>query len=196
MKPTWLLVLLSLCGALHAQEARIHRCIGENGEPTFSDQKCGSLTPLPDPVPATTALPPASDRSLPHALQAPAITQTCATSPDDLRDRAASAFASANAVSFSGLFRWDGFGQGSAIDPLRDLAMLIKEPLISIDLDSIIQFPEGHKDTHGRDTRSVEDLHELVIRTVGEMQHRVPYESVHRFELGEQSGCWWLLLPY
>ena len=192
MKPTWLLVLLSLCGTLHAQEARIHRCIGENGEPTFSDQKCGSLAPLPDAVPATPATPPTGDPSLP---QAPVITQTCATSPEDLRDRAVRAFSSANALSFSGLFRWDGFGQTSALAPLRDLSALISQPLISIDLESTRQYPARDRDGFRRDPRDIEDLYELVIRTVGELQRQVPYESVHRFELGEQWGCWWLLLP-
>lgn len=124
----------------------------------------------------------------------PVITQTCAISAEDLRDRVVSAFASANGVSFSGLFLWDGFGQGSAIAALRDLADLIHEPLLSIDLDSTVQFRE-HDQFRDLDERYAGDeVDELLIRTVGHQERDVPFESIRRYAVKERGGCWWLLM--
>ncbi len=197
-KPSWLLlILLTLCGIGHAQSGRVHRCVGENGEPTFSDKKCAALkaAPAPDYPPASPEqagieTPATADSAL------PSITQTCAISPEDLRDRVAAAFASANAVGFSGLFLWDGFGQGSAIAPLRDLAALIREPLISIDLGSTLQFREPNRYRDREDRYAGDELYELTIRTVGEQDRNVPFESVRRYNMHEQAGCWWLLVPW
>lgn len=196
-KPSWpLLILLTLCSVGHAQSARVHRCIGENGEPTFSDQKCAALKAAP-----AAASPEASSAQTGDANQQapdstlPAITRTCAVSPEDLRDRVAAAFAAANSIDFSGHFLWDGFGQGSAIAPLRDLAALIREPLLSIDLESL---QENNRDRSGyRDARRADQgIFELVIRSVGEQERNVPFESIRHFELREQFGCWWLLIPW
>ena len=192
-----LLVLLILCGVANAQSGRVHRCIGENGEPTFSDQKCSALkaAPAPDSPASLSAQPGSADPPMANSTL-PSITQTCAISPTDLRARVASAFGSANAVGFSGLFLWNGFGRGSAIAPLRDLAALIREPLLSIELESSAQFAERDPSAY-RDTRRNDNgLFELVIRTVGEQERNVPFESIRRYQLHEQFGCWWLLIPW
>ena len=192
-----LFALLIVYGMANAQDGRIHRCIGENGEPTFSDQKCSALKSNVTPEPSVDAAGQAGVDSVQWANPAtPSITQTCAISAEHLRDRVAHAFRSANAVELSGLFLWDGYGQGSAIAPLRDLATWVREPLLSIDVDSTMQFPEPDQ-YQRRDERYEGDaLFELVIRTVGEQQHNVPFESVRRYEMREQAGCWWLLIPW
>lgn len=197
LKPSWMLfVLLAACSMARAQDGRIHRCIGENGEPTFSDQKCSALKAAPAPDLPSDAPAQADGSRLPGSqFTTPAIPQTCATSAEDLRDRVVSTFASANAVSFSGLFLWDGFGQGSAIAVLRDLAKVIQEPLISIDLDSTLQFREPDRFRDREDRYDGDELYELVIRTVGEQDRNVPYEDIRRYEMHEQAGCWWLLIP-
>lgn len=197
-KPSWLvLVLLTLCGVANAQSGRVHRCIGENGEPTFSDQKCGALKAAPAPENPTVFPAQAGIGKPTEANSAlPVITQTCAISPTDLRERVVSAFASANAVGFSGLFLWDGFGEGSAIAPLRDLAALIREPLLSINLEPSSQFRDGDQSGPGNIRRDDDKLFELVIRTVGQQERNVPFESVRQYELSEQRGCWWLRMPW
>ncbi len=198
LKPSWILLgLMAVCGLAHAQDGRIHRCIGENGEPTFTDQKCSALKAAPAPETPTNAQGQAGIEHFSKAISAvPAVTQTCAISAENLRNRVATAFASANVVSFSGLFLWDGFGQGSAISPLRDLAKLIREPLISIDLDSTLQFHEPDQYRDREDRYAGDELYELVIRTVGEQDRNVPFESVRRYDMREQAGCWWLLMPW
>ena len=194
----WLLLaLLALCGVAHAQSGRVHRCIGENGEPTFTDQKCDALKATPAPEsPATSSTQPGSTNPANTFSPLPSITQTCAVSPEDLRGRVINAFASANSVGFSGLFLWEGFGRGTAIAPLRDLAVLIREPLLSIDLESSSRLLDREQSAY-RDTRHENDEpFELVIRTVGQQERNVPFESIRHYELSEQRGCWWLLMPW
>ncbi len=198
LKPLRILFgLLVACSIAHAQDGRVHRCIGENGEPTFSDQKCSALKASVAPEPPASAAG-RTGSSYPSTSQssAPSITQTCAISAEDLRDRVASAFKSGNAVGFSGLFLWDGFGQGSAIAPLRDLAALIREPLISINLDSTMQFRDSDQYRPRNERYEGDALYEVVIHTVGEHDRNVPFESVRHYEMREQAGCWWLLIPW
>lgn len=190
-KPLGLLLLLALSGIVHAQGARVHRCIGENGEPTFSDRKCTALKATPAPAQAADAPAQPGSRDAARAV----ITQTCAVSPQDLRERAAAAFAATNAVGFSGLFLWDGFGQGSSIAPLRELAVLIREPLIAIDLESSPRFRARDRYRYGDAHSDDEALYELVIRTVGARERNVPFESIRHYELTGSRGCWWLLMP-
>ncbi len=197
LKPSRILfALLMACGMANAQDGHIHRCIGENGEPTFSDQKCSALKATVVPEPSVNAAGQAGVDSIQMANPAtPTITQTCAISAEDLRDRVAHAFQSANAVGFSGLFLWDGYGQGSAIEPLRDLATVVRQPLLSVDVDSTMQFREPDQDRHRQERHEGDALSELVIRTVEEQERNVPFESVNRYEMREQAGCWWLLIP-
>lgn len=193
MKPSWLLfALLVPAGLALAQDARIHRCIGENGEPTFSDSKCASPEDQGAALPQSAA--PADPTAAPSRM--PAMTQTCARSPEDLRARVATAFAAKNGVGLSGLFLWDGFGQGSAMAPLRELASLIAEPLISVDIEAYARLRDRDRYYDPLyDSREDEPL-ELVIRTLAEQERRVPYEATSRFGLVENGGCWWLQLPY
>lgn len=197
LKPLLLLVvLLATCNVALAQDAHIHRCIGENGEPTFSDQKCSALRAAPETeAPSTTQGQPGFEHFSTIIRAAPFVTQTCAVSAQDLRIRVETAFNKANAVGLSGLFLWSGYGQGSAIAALRDLARLIREPLISIDLDTTLQFREPDRYRDREERYSGDELVELIIRTVGQQDRNVPFESVRRYQIREKAGCWWLLMP-
>lgn len=192
LKPV-LLLLGTLATVASAQEATIHRCIGANGEPTFSDQKCAQS--------GLSIAPPRADQPITNTLQElppmdqPIVTQTCATTPAELRERALAAFAASNGVGFSGLFLWDGYGYGSSVAPLKELATMIGEPLISIELDSYANAPDAGRDTLPNVPAPASSTHELVIRTMAEGERRVPYEAVRQFELAESRGCWWLRLP-
>jgi len=198
LKPCLLLALI-LSGTASAQSGRIHRCIGENGEPTFSDRKCepsAAAAPAPPGVPsASTSESSPALRGIPALPGAPAVTQTCPISPEDLRDRVEAAFQAKNAVGLSGLFLWDGFGGASAIAPLRELAGLIAEPVVSIEIDSYARYPERDRYYRRGGAEDPGLVFELVIRTVAEHERRVPYEATSRFEMAENLGCWWLLLP-
>jgi hypothetical protein len=174
-----------------AQDPRVHRCIGANGEPTFSDRKCEPSREMPA---GQTDLPQAEDER-PVAGRDAGFAHTCPRSVEELRQRTMAAFAARSSLSLSGLFLWEGFGQGSALAPLRELARLIDEPLISIDIDAYSRDPQ--RDDYGDAYRERRDgLLELVVVTVGEQERQIPYESIRRFEVIESAGCWWLLPTY
>lgn len=174
----WLLVLAcALSAAAHAQDG-IRRCIGSNGEPVFSDRPC---TPAPQRERRAT------DR-LPSMTPSP-DTQTCATSPLDLRDRVAAAFDARNAIALSGLVLWDGHSRGDATGTLREFARLVEEPLISIDIERAMA---GYGDPRLPRAYATTDVM-LSVRTVRDLD-RVPQEAHATFDLVDQRGCWWLLL--
>jgi hypothetical protein len=170
MKPSWLAwAVLAAAGAAVADEVRMYRCIGSNGEPSFSDRPCSSLQGTPAP----------HDNQATSPNLAP-TTQTCPISADDLKQRIQSAFANRSAVSLSGLFLWDGVGGATVNTSLRDLARLVAEPLLAVDVD------EGNT----LDSASPR----LAIRTAHSMHH-VPQEVQTQYLIRKQQGCWWLSLP-
>lgn len=179
----FLAVWLATFGTAFAQDAQVHRCIGSHGEPTFTDQPCAVSIPS---EPAGI--------SLDARVAAPASTQTCPISPEDLRTRVAAAFASRDAVSLSGLFLWGGHSRGSASASLRDLSTLLGEPLISIDIEADGIEASTQSDSGSRATHDPPPVHVLVIRSGREMD-RVPREAVTRYAMTARQGCWWLRLP-
>ena len=194
LKPAVLLIMqLALSAVACAQDDNIHRCIGANGEPTFSDQKCAQSGLSIAPPKADTEIQ-VEDPYLPSMSEPITTTQTCATSPEDLRERALAAFEASSGVGFSGLFLWDGYGYGSSVAPLKDLASLLGEPLISIELDSYANVPAVVHSPRSRTIPPISSSHELVVHTMAEGERRVPFEAVRRFELSESRGCWWLRL--
>ncbi len=172
---------LALAFALGTNAAAepIRRCIGSNGEPVFSDQPCGTLAPL--------------DRSVTSGIQPTIGSYTCAVSAGELRDRVADAFAARNALAFSGLLLWDGYRRGEATPLLQELARLVVEPLLAIDIEN-----DGGRDSHLYDRyREVvpRPTWSLVIRTARDVD-RVPHEAQTRFTLADHGGCWWLQPGY
>jgi len=173
----------------HAQQPAIHRCIGADGEPTFSDKECVRSMPAP----AADAV--AGSRNLPLPETTVLPTQTCPVSAEDLLQRARAMFNAEQAVAFSGLILWDGMGQGSSIAALRELAILVSEPLLSMELeyDAWANFPQSRQPRLGRESPPAPSL---VVRTVSEHDNQVPHESVVRFDVTDANGCWWLLMPW
>lgn len=193
VKPFLLLLAILHPGeSAFAQAGRIHRCIGSNGEPTYSDRKCDGPALPSTATSASTADASAKDAT---SIVPGSSMQTCPTSPEDLRNRAVSAFKLRSGVGFSGLFLWDGVAQASSLTPLRELAQLMSGALISIDLDTVSEHAQDqvYPDLPRRPAGAVDT--ELVVRTVAERERQVPYESISRFGLIEHSGCWWLRLP-
>ena len=153
----------------------IRRCIGDNGEPVFSDRPCTAVK-----VPADTD-------GFSRDILAATTTQTCATTADDLKDRVAMAFADRNAVALSGLLLWDGYRGREATSELQALARLVTEPLVAIDIDARIAEPVDTPE----DRRRPSPVHALSIRTVRDLDH-VPHEARTEFAIVDQGGCWWL----
>jgi hypothetical protein len=115
-----LLLLSSLATALATAQPQIHRCIGADGNPVFTDQPCAALhaTPL-----ARTA-PPASENAAPT----PAVL--CATTREALKGAVIDAFANRDANRMAGLMLWGGYGQHAAVADIRALQKIMREPLL------------------------------------------------------------------
>lgn len=165
--------------SVQAQDG-IRRCIGANGEPVFSDRPCtpASVRERSDDI----------DYVLPHEQP----MQTCPTSPRELRERVAATFDARNAIALSGLMLWDGYGRGDATTVLRELARLVEEPLITIELDQVSSSPWGDPYARRRGPRAPMDTL-LTVRTARDLD-RVPHEARTSFEVVDHRGCWWLRL--
>ncbi len=174
--------MLAWSAVVVAQSTTIRRCIGPGGEPVFTDRPCAQVAPGQDTT-ATVAPATAPVEATPgaHAAAMRATPQTCPTTNDALRTRVAEAFAARNAVTLSGLVLWDGYASTAA---LKDLARLVAEPLIGIDVGPAAD-PERAPGATGDS---------LVVRTGRDMD-RVPHEVQTRFAIVPRHGCHWLLPP-
>lgn len=172
MKPI-IVMALALCFAMPvtAQDPMIRRCIGANGEPTFTDQPCSTVAPRVE-----------TDRL--RGTPPPPAAQTCATAAEQLRERVIDAFTAGNAIALSGLFLWDGYRGRSSTSHLQALAKLVVEPLIAVTVES--------SSDSSHDRIAVESS--LVIRSARDLEH-VPVEAVSTFLVSAQGGCLWLVLP-
>lgn len=104
-----LLLALVLAGPALAQP--MHRCVGEHGEPTFSDKRCGH--------PSATQK---RSRAPLHGNANPGSYQTCLTRPADLRDALAAALQRDQRVRMSGLLLWSSGAAGPGMQRLQGLA--------------------------------------------------------------------------
>jgi hypothetical protein len=172
MRPTVLLLLLMLCA--HAATARAqdatHRCVDAHGNPVFTDQPCASqqATPVQTPSPAASVAAP----------DAPVPLQRCAATTTELRQRVIDAFAARDPNQLAGLMLWRGYGSHSAVDDLRSLAQLVRQPLLEIHFGN-------ESDTDPAPASSAAPpADELQLRTDG--------GGNASFAISHQAGCLWL----
>jgi len=170
-----LLLLWTLSLPLHAQGI-VHRCIGGDGQPVFTDQPCAALN-------ASPAVPPPTPK--PDATQAAATPPAlCAGSLDALRQSVIDAFASRDPNRLAALMLWGGYGKQSAVTQIQDLGQLMKRPLLGVsgDDDSDSEAPADQDEAHGP---------VLVIRTAANDGTGSAQQT--RFAITRRSGCLWLL---
>ena len=187
-----LCLVLLVCAAPAAAQTEIHRCIGADGNPLFTDQPCAALqaTPVNPAVTASTASQPA---------MAPPVL--CAASLGQLRRNVIDAFASRDANRLAGLMLWGGYGRGAAIADIRSLGSLMKQPLLDVS-PADDPAPSG-SDPPPAPTGSSADLfgsdppvttpaarNQLVLHTAGNDGSGNPREL--RFEIVRRAGCLWL----
>jgi hypothetical protein len=124
------LALLLLLFALPASaQTAIHRCIGTDGRPVFTDQQCTALG-------ATSVMPPATAPASTGSSAAPAGPSTgllCAKDLAGLREGIAQAFATRDANRIGGLILWSGYGSGGAVENIRSIENLVRQPLLSVE---------------------------------------------------------------
>jgi len=184
----WLILLVWAAPAV-AQNP-IHRCVGADGNPVFTDQLCSTLqaTPLTPPTNPTTK---PSDDS--HPVEPPPIL--CASTLGELRQSVIDAFANHDANRLAGLMLWNGYGHGAAVTDIRALSALMQQPLL--DLGPAPPGPPAPAADNSADPLAsvappvpppVSD--QLVLHTAGNDGSGVPHEL--RFGIVRHAGCLWL----
>ncbi len=185
MLPYWLLLLL-LCLPLGARaQDGIHRCVGADGNPVFTDQPCAALNATPVASPARDSAP---TTTAPIAPATPAPV-SCATTVADLRQSVLDAFSTRDPNRLAGLMLWGGYGQQSVVADIRSLGGLMQRPLLGV----------GQADDDSADTPASSgsappappnDERQLVVRTAADDGSGQPRET--RFDVVRRSGCLWL----
>jgi hypothetical protein len=175
MRTPALLLLLPLCllaWPTHAQDP-INHCVDAHGNPVFTDQPCASqhATPVQAPPPAPTAS--VATPGLPVPLQ------RCASTAAELRQRVIDAFAARDPNQLAGLMLWHGYGHVSAVDDIRVLSRLVRQPLLEIHFGS-----EATDDPASAGSSPSPADDELQLRTGG--------DDSTRFAITRQAGCLWL----
>jgi len=167
-----LLLLLALAALPGRAQTPIHRCIGADGRPVFTDQPCASLQATPAPATSAAGAAP--------SLRPPAIT--CAADLDELRQAVIDAFASGDANRLAGLMLWSGYREHAAVADIRALAALMHRPLLDIDAPAGAGSSDPPADGAASST--------LVVRTVADDGSGGTDET--RFAVEPRSGCLWL----
>lgn len=159
-----LLLLLIVLPA--AAQTTIHRCVGTDGRPVFSDQQCTSIG-------ATSIMPPApASSSSADAPAGPSTGLLCAKDVAGLREGIAQAFANRDANRIGGLILWNGYGSGGAVENIRNMDALVRQPLLAV---------EGNE-AGGLDAVTSGPGHEAATRRA-------------HFSVVRDSGCLWLRPP-
>jgi len=157
-----LCVSVAIALPAHAQTA-IHRCVGADGRPAFTDQPCATIG-------ATPVLPPAASTARPGGASVDGASAglLCAKSLADLRGGIAQGFALKSANRIGGLVLWNASGQ-SAVEGIRGIEALVRQPLVSMEGD----------ETAGIDVATSIPGGDLATRHT-------------HFDVVRDSGCLWL----
>lgn len=183
-----LLVLLPI-GAVRAQ-GDIHRCMGTNGVPVFTDRVCSDInaTPVAPPAP-TSSVSVVAPSGLPS--QPPAVL--CAADLKQLKQAVVDAFAVRNANRLAGLMLWDGDGQGAVVADIQLFNRLMAHPLIDITTGPASAASTADTPTASATSTPHPEPPEgemLVVRTEAEDGSGATQDT--RFDVVHHDGCLWL----
>jgi hypothetical protein len=183
-----LLLLLLPAGAAQAQ-GDIHRCLGANGVPVFTDRVCADINAAPLAPPATTSS--AAPASSSRPSQPPAVL--CAADMAQLKQAVVDAFAERNPNRLAGLMLWDGDGQGAVVADIQLFNRLMAHPLIGITTrPASAASTADASPTAATSAPSPEFSEEntLTVRTEAEDGGGATQET--RFDVERHDGCLWL----
>ena len=177
------LLLLPVCASAQG----IHRCMGTNGIPVFTDRNCSDVnaTPvLPAPAPATSAHAPA------EISQPPAVT--CAADLKQLKQAVIDAFAERNPNRLAGVTLWNGDGKEEVVAGIRYFSRLMSRPLIDVKGASAAGAEEDASSLSLSASPSPAPAHgeALLVRTESDDGSGASTET--RFDVVHRSGCVWL----
>lgn len=179
------LCLLSPCATAAAQTV-IHRCMGAEGTPVFTDRACSDLQAIPTQSPSRTpAGTPAGGLGAPPPI-------LCAANFAQLRQAVIDAFALGDANRLAGLMLWEREAQGAAVADIRALHALMQHPLVEVGPDAA-GAPAPAAAGTATSAPAVADPTELRVLTAAADGSGIPRET--RFPVVRQSGCLWLHQP-
>ncbi|MEP6898552.1 MAG: DUF4124 domain-containing protein [Rhodanobacter sp.] len=167
-----------------AAQNPIHRCIGSNGSPVFTDQPC-------DAMQATSVH--AATRPLNDAASSQPPPLLCAARLADLRKSVIDAFADHDPNRLAGLMLWGGYGSGAAIADIRSLAALMRHPLLDLgpSEDPAAASSAGDPFTEAAPTPApAPSGTQLILHVAGSAADGSQREL--RFDIVRRSGCLWL----
>ncbi|HUA82106.1 MAG TPA: DUF4124 domain-containing protein [Dyella sp.] len=182
----WLLWLLPICTA-HAQ-GDIHRCMGANGIPVFTDRVCSDVNATPTmPTPAATSSAPA------EVAQPPAVL--CAADMKQLKQAVVDAFAERNPNRLAGLALWNGDGQATVVTDIRFFSRLMSHPLIGVKTVSASGNDDNDADASALSLSSSPSPapsqgEALIVQTESDDGSGAAQST--RFDVVHRSGCMWL----
>lgn len=184
----WLMLLMvPVCAKAQGD---IHRCMGADGIPVFTDRVCADVNAapaLPAPAPASSAHAPVPSSQL--------AAVTCAADLKQLKQAVIDAFAARNPNRLAGLTLWNGDGKEEVVADIRYFIRLMSRPLIEVKSTSDA--------TSGEDNPSASQLslsaapnpapvhgEALLVRTESDDGSGAATET--RFDVVHRSGCVWL----
>ncbi len=163
-----------MAAAARLQPQPIHRCIGRDGEPVFTAKHCADESLVMAPALAGSAAP------------AGPSMHVCPLSPQELRDRVAAALQERDVNKLAGLMLWNGYSQRGAVDVLRRLASLVRQPVNGLALAPVsADVPTSASVPAPASSVGIPD---------GPLQLNILAEdgSSTVFTLSDSGGCWWL----
>lgn len=189
----FLLLLLLLPACVNAQGG-IHRCIGADGIPIFTDRVCADL----NAAPALSAPAPTASAHAPVGLaQPPAVT--CAADLKQLKQAVIDAFAEHNPNRLAGLTLWSGDGKETVVADIRFFSRLMGRPLIGVKSVSTSSSASGDDDEENASQLSLSASSSnqtpahgdaLIVQTESDDGSGASEET--RFDVVHRSGCVWL----
>ena len=190
-----LLLLFTLATVPAVAQTSIHRCIGGDGNPVFTDQPCAALNASPVARSTHSAREPA----------APSLAVLCATTSEELQRAVIDAFANRDANRMAGLMLWDGYGQHAAVADIRALQQIMRYPLL--DFAPVADLAQTSASASSADAPAAERFSDpgdaalslaaapppsnmLVLHTSASDGRGQPREL--RFRVTRRLGCLWL----
>jgi hypothetical protein len=176
------IVLLAWAAPAAAQNP-IHRCIGANGSPVFTDQPCSAMQATS--VNATAHSPDSTALAGPPPI-------TCAADVAELRKSVIDAFANHDANRLAGLMLWGGYGRGAAVADIRSLAATMRHPLLDLGPADEPAPATSQADPFAPAASSTvpAPARQLVLHVGGSDSDGAPHEL--HFDIVRRSGCLWL----
>ncbi|RDS79346.1 DUF4124 domain-containing protein [Dyella monticola] len=190
------LLLLMLVPVCAKAQGDIHRCIGADGIPVFTDRACADVNAKPAlPAPASTASAPASAST----SQPPAVT--CATDVQQLKQAVIDAFADRKPNRLAGLMLWSGDEKDAAVADIRLFTRLMSHPLLSVQSEpassSSASADGGDADASqlslsASPNQTPAHGDALIVQTESDDGSGTGEQT--RFDVVHRSGCVWLQL--